>query len=138
MAGAPPVSPLICYEAIFPGRVVDAASRPGWMLNVTNDAWFGRSAGPYQHFAATRLRAVEEGLPLVRVANTGISAIVDGYGRVRSRLGLGREGVIDGPLPAALPLTPFARFGDLATLLLLSLSTAVAYLLRRRRSIPVV
>lgn len=132
VAGAPPVSPLVCYEAIFPGHVVDPAARPGWMLNVTNDAWFGRSAGPYQHFAATRLRAVEEGLPLVRVANTGISAIVDGYGRVRAHLGLGREGVIDGPLPVALPPTPFARLGDLATLLLLLSSTALAYLLRRR------
>ncbi len=130
--GAPAVSPLVCYEAIFPGHVVDPTNRPGWMLNVTNDAWFGRSAGPYQHFAATRLRAVEEGLPLVRVANTGISAIVDGYGRVRARLGLGQEGVIDGPLPAALAPTLFARWGNLATLLLLLSSTSLAYLLRRR------
>ena len=130
--GAPSVSPLICYEAIFPGHVVDSANRPGWMLNVTNDAWFGRSAGPYQHFAATRMRAVEEGLPLVRVANTGISAIVDGYGRMRARLGLGQEGVVDGPLPAGLSPPPFARWGNLATLLLLLSSTFLAYVLRRR------
>lgn len=111
VAGLPPFSPLICYEAIFPGAVIDRADRPGWLLNVTNDAWFGISSGPYQHFASARMRAVEEGLPLVRAANTGISAVVDGYGRIVAQLGLGLGGVLDAPLPPALPPTIFARWG---------------------------
>lgn len=110
--GAPPVSPLICYEAIFPAAVTDPERRPGWLLNVTNDAWFGESAGPHQHFASARVRAVEEGLPLVRSANTGISAVVDPYGRVVGRLGLGQRGVLDAPLPAALPPTLFSQWGN--------------------------
>lgn len=134
--GLPPVSPLICYEVIFPGAVVAPGRRPGWLLNLTNDAWFGLSSGPYQHFAAARLRAVEEGLPLVRVANNGITAIVDSYGRVRASLGLGREGVVDGELPTALPAPPpYGRFGDgmtLAVLLAVAL-VAVAASARRRR-----
>jgi apolipoprotein N-acyltransferase len=113
LAGLPPVGPLICYEAIFPGRVARDDDRPGWLLNVTNDAWFGISSGPYQHFASARMRAVEEGLPLVRVANTGISGVVDAYGRVKARLGLGREGIIDAALPVAIATpTPFARWGN--------------------------
>lgn len=119
--GLPPASPLICYEAIFEGRVVPREGpRPGWLLNLTNDAWYGISPGPYQHFAAARLRAVEEGLPLVRVANNGISAIVDSVGRVRASLALGREGVVDGPLPVALAPTPFARVGTWGTPLALA------------------
>lgn len=119
LPGLPPVSPLICYEVIFPGAVVDAADRPAWMLNLTNDAWYGRTAGPYQHFAISRARAVEEGVPMIRVANTGISGVVDSSGRVIASLGLERGGVIDAGLPQPLVDPPFfARFGDTVSFVL--------------------
>lgn len=106
--GIPPFSPLICYEAIFPGdAVADDAPRPGWLLNITNDAWFGDSAGPYQHLAMARTRAVEEGMPLVRAANTGISVVTDAFGRVRKSLPLGSQGVLDAVLPGAFVDPPF-------------------------------
>ena len=113
LPGLPAFSPLICYEIIFPGRVVDADDRPSWLLNITNDGWFGTSAGPHQHFASARLRAVEEGLPVVRAANTGISGVIDAYGRVVVRLGLDRAGIVDSELPRALTgRTVFSRFGN--------------------------
>ncbi len=121
--GAPDASPLICYEAIFPAEAV-GESRPGWLLNLTNDAWFGNSAGPYQHLAAARLRTIEQGLPMVRAANTGISAVVDPYGRVTGLLPLGARGVLDANLPKARPATLYARYGDL-TFLALLLAVAV-------------
>src|SRR4029077_6702571 len=108
----PPFSALICYEIIFPGAVVDEANRPDWLLNVTNDAWCGFTPGPVQHFAIARTRAVEEGLPLVRDGNNGISAIVNAYGRVDRRLGLDDIGVLDGTLPQKLPPTLYSRIGD--------------------------
>jgi apolipoprotein N-acyltransferase len=125
--GAPPFAPLICYEIVFPGEVVAPGIRPGWMLNLTNDTWFGDTPGPYQHFLQGRVRAVEEGLPLVRAANSGISGIVDAYGRIAGELGLDRTGVVDGIIPPAAPLTPYARFGDwiFAILLLCCLTLPV-------------
>ncbi len=101
--GAPAMTPLICYEVIFPHAVTDPdAPRPGWFVNVTDDSWFGPWAGPAQHFLTARVRAIEEGLPIVRDANTGISAVIDGNGRVRNMLGLNRLGVVDSALPAQL------------------------------------
>ena len=123
--GLPPFSPLICYEIIFPGRVVGSGKRPRWLLNVTNDGWFGDSAGPYQHLAAARMRAVEEGLPVVRAANSGISAVIDPFGRVVQRLGLGRAGVVEAALPEPLPEpTVFARLGHLPLTAVLALAGA--------------
>ena len=128
----PRVAPIICYEAIFSGEVmpIDASlHRPGLLLNVTNDGWFGRTSGPYQHFSQARLRAIEEGLPLVRAANSGISAIVDPYGRVLGSLPLGVADVLDGPLPEPLPPPFFAQHpawpfpAILGVLLLATLST---------------
>ncbi len=110
IAGLPPFGPLICYEAIFSGRIV-RGKRPDWLVNITNDAWFGDTAGPRQHLAAARLRAVEEGLPLLRAANTGISAAFTARGRPDGRLGWGRRGLLMVRLPGALPPTLYARFG---------------------------
>ena len=110
--------PLICYEVIFPGDAVPKGERPGWLLNVTNDAWFGISSGPFQHFQQARVRAIEEGLPLVRAANDGISAVIDPLGRVIGSLPLGTEGVMDASLPRPLAATVYARLGDLVTMLL--------------------
>jgi apolipoprotein N-acyltransferase len=112
LPGLPAFAPLVCYEAIFPGGVIDENNRPAWILNVTNDAWYGRSSGPYQHFAIARTRAVEEGLPLVRVANNGISAVVDPVGRVLARTNLDAIGYVDSALPARVPRTPYARAGN--------------------------
>jgi apolipoprotein N-acyltransferase len=128
---APSFLPLICYEIIFPGQAVPGGERAGWMLNLTNDGWFGSSAGPYQHFQQARLRAIEEGLPLVRAANTGISAVVDPLGRVISALPLGTEGILDARLPRALPPTLFARVGDGPAGLMVA--GAFLLVLRRRR-----
>jgi apolipoprotein N-acyltransferase len=133
LPGLPAVSPLICYEVIFPARVADRNRRPRWLLNITNDGWYGQSPGPYQHFASARLRAVEEGLPLVRVANTGISAIVDPYGRVLDELPLGAQGLIDGPLPLALAgPTPYGRFGNTVVFVMIALVAAAGLAIGRR------
>ncbi|MBF0166383.1 MAG: apolipoprotein N-acyltransferase [Alphaproteobacteria bacterium] len=102
LPGLPPVGPLICYEVIFPQAVTDSKNRPEWLLNLTNDGWYGMSTGPYQHFASARMRAIEEGLPLVRVANSGISGIIDPWGRVTASLGLSESGIVDADLPKAL------------------------------------
>ncbi|MGH6895260.1 MAG: apolipoprotein N-acyltransferase [Geminicoccaceae bacterium] len=139
LPGLPPFSPLICYEAIFSGGVVDPGARPDWLLNITNDAWFGRSSGPYQHFAMARMRAIEEGLPLVRSANTGISAVVDPWGRIQAELGLGETGVLDAALPRPLPgATPFARTGPVIVAVPAAMLALGALLLevRRRRGAP--
>ena len=115
--GAPPVGPLICYEVIFPNAVT-GDPRPSWLVNMTDDSWFGPNAGPMQHLLIARVRAIEEGLPIVRAANSGISAVIDAYGRVQARLDLGLRGNLDSDLPVALPPTPFARFGNVIMLAL--------------------
>jgi apolipoprotein N-acyltransferase len=129
--GLPPVGPLICYEAIFPGQVVNRADRPDWLVNITNDAWFGNSTGPRQHLAAARLRAVEEGLPLLRAANTGISAGFDPRGHELGRLGMNQAATLTLFLPPALPATPFARFGLIIPAFLAAAFLGLAFLGRR-------
>lgn len=113
--GLPPFMPLICYEAIFPveiGDVLSGAARPDWLLNLTDDAWFGTTPGPWQHYAQARLRAIELGLPLARVANSGVSGVVDGLGREIAATPLGVERVLDAPLPKPLRPTWQSRFGS--------------------------
>ncbi len=130
--GAPPALPLICYEAIFPGEVMPPGGRPGWIVNVTNDGWFGISTGPYQHFQQARVTAIELGLPLARAANTGISAVVDPVGRVIDSLPLGTEGVLDAPLPRAIGAPIYARFGDALAYIMIAI--AFVAVMRRRRA----
>jgi apolipoprotein N-acyltransferase len=121
--------PLICYEAVFPNEVNAAPERADWILQITNDAWFGVWTGPFQHAAQARLRAVEQGLPLVRVANTGLTEVVNARGRVVAELPFGTIGALDAVLPGALSATPYARFGDMPVLLLLA---GLAFLTLRR------
>ena len=130
--GLPPVSVLVCYEGIFPEFAVDTNNRPEWLLNVTNDAWFGMSSGPYQHFEMARMRAAEQGLPLVRVANTGITAYIDEYGRIGQQLSLGSKGILDVVLrKSQLHGTTYARYGEFFVLITMCFSMALAAYYRR-------
>jgi apolipoprotein N-acyltransferase len=121
LAGLPTVQPLICYESLFPGLAADGPGRPAWIVNVSNDAWFGPTSGPRQHLNLAGYRAIEQGLPIVRATPTGVSAVVDPYGRIRreQRLEPGESGVIDAALPAPAPPTFYSRFGDLLFWLLM-------------------
>ncbi len=134
LPGLPPVMALICYEAIFPEEALPSGlppgTEPGFIINVTNDAWFGRTAGPYQHMAQARLLTIEQGLPMLRDANTGISAIIDPYGRVLQNLGLQQEGVIDGALPEKIAAPAFARAPFLAGILAWVVALCAALALR--------
>jgi apolipoprotein N-acyltransferase len=129
--GAASVLPLICYEVIFPGELFPremrtSEQRPGWIVNVTNDGWFGNSTGPYQHLQQARVTAIEEGLPLARAANTGISAMVDPVGRIVGSLPLDKEGVLDAPLPRSISAPVYARFGDASAGVLILIAFGIA------------
>jgi apolipoprotein N-acyltransferase len=134
LPGLPPVMALICYEAIFPEEALPndlpPGTEPGFIINVTNDAWFGRTAGPYQHMAQARLLAIEEGLPMLRDANTGVSAVVDPYGRVLHQLGLGQEGVVDSALPQRIAAPPFSRAPFMAGILAWVVTLCASLVLR--------
>ena len=134
--GLPSFSPLICYEVIFPDAVTDKNDRPEWLLNLTNDAWFGLSAGPYQHLMAARFRSVEQGMPLVRVANTGITVATDAYGQILGQIDLGEQGIVDVDLAAALKTLPlYARFGNAVPGVLVVLFLGLGLLLGRDKAI---
>lgn len=126
------VLPLICYEAVFP-QDLRGTERPAWLLQITNDAWFGTFSGPFQHAAQSRLRAIEQGLPLARAANTGVTEMIDARGRITAALPFGTQGFLDVALPGALPAPPYARWGEIPALLLLA---ALALLALRRQSSP--
>jgi apolipoprotein N-acyltransferase len=131
LPGAPSVGPLICYEILFPSAVVGRI-RPGWFINVTDDSWFGPSSGPYQHLLTARVRAIEEGIPVVRAANTGISAVIDPFGRTIATLPLDQMGVLDAPLPRSLASTLYVRLGDLAFWVFVVTGGAVGWVLRQK------
>jgi apolipoprotein N-acyltransferase len=131
--GAPDMLPLICYEVIFPGEAVPKGERPGWLLNVTNDAWFGISSGPYQHFQQAKVRAIEEGLPMVRASNNGNSAVIDPLGRVVGALPLGAEGVLDSALPRAAEITIYTRIGDSLFFAIAGVTLFASFALRLRK-----
>lgn len=133
--GLGPIRPLICYEGIFSEEVGGTEARPRAMILVTNDAWFGKAAGPYQHLAQAQLRAIEQGLPMVRVANTGVSAMIDARGRITGALALNEAGYIDLPLPSALPPTLYARLSDWPTFALLIILLSVPTIGRRQKSL---
>jgi len=128
--------PLICYEAVFPQFINAAPERPDFLMQITNDAWFGALSGPYQHLAQARLRAIEQGLPMVRVANTGVSAMIDPLGRITAQIPLGQAGWLDAPLPEPLPPTFYARTGEGPMLLLIPglFILAAGWHLRARRT----
>ncbi len=121
----PPFGPLICYELIFPGKVSVPGQRPDWLMTMTDDSWFGPWTGPYQHLGIAKVRAAEEGLAVVRAANTGVSAVIDPYGRITGSLGLDRTGVLDAELPRPLPRTLYSIAGDVIFLLMLLAATTV-------------
>jgi apolipoprotein N-acyltransferase len=127
--GLPAFLPLICYEAIFPGSLEAPEGRADWLVQVTNDAWFGEASGPYQHLAQARARAIEQGLPLARAANTGVSAMIDPFGRIVASLGLGESGIIDTLLPRALQPTPYVLLGDYLAIVVSSVTLGLTVLL---------
>lgn len=132
VAGIPPFLPLICYEAIFPQHMHAGGPRVDWLVHITNDAWFGAISGPYQHLIQARFRAIEQGLPVARAANTGVSAIIDPRGRVTQSVPLGIYGFFDAPLPAPVAQPLYARMGDLPIAVFLFVLGLVVFRVRQR------
>ena len=124
--------PLICYEVVFPQDVGGAGQRPGYLLQITNDAWFGTNSGPYQHLAQARMRAIEQGLPMIRVANTGVSAMIDPWGRITAAIPLGKAGFVDAILPSPRDPTVYARTGDAPVIVLLLIAAFGLFSLQSR------
>lgn len=134
LPGYPPLGALICYEVIFPGEIVNPAKRPQWIINLTNDGWYGDSAGPRQHFVSTRLRAIEEGITIVRAANTGISAVISPYGTLLGQLSLNQAAILDEKLPKTLQVvTTYGKIGNLFTLTWCFFNLLLAFFLSARK-----
>src|SRR5262249_47217834 len=131
--GAPAMLPLICYEVIFPGEAVPPGERPSWLLNLTNDAWFGISPGPYQHLQQARVLAIQQGLPLVLTPNSAASAVIDPLGRIIQSLPLGSAGTLDSGLPRPIAATIYARICDLWLWLVIVAIFAAALRIRVRK-----
>jgi apolipoprotein N-acyltransferase len=140
LPGLPPAQPLICYESLFPGFTREGAHaaglRPAWIVNISNDAWFGATSGPWQHLNLASYRAIEEGLPMIRATPTGVSAVIDARGRTVARLGQGQAGVIDATLPGAEATTLYSRVGEAPMVVLLIVAAAATGLFKRRNLLP--
>lgn len=132
--GLGPIRPLICYEGIF-AEEVESEQRPRAMILITNDAWFGKGAGPFQHLAQARLRAIEQGLPMVRVANTGVSAMIDSFGQITASIPLNEAGFVDAVLPEARPATVYTQLGDFPVKVLLIIALLSLWLRCRWKSV---
>lgn len=133
LPGLPDLGAAICYEAIFPHQIIDQDNRPQWIVNPTNDGWYGNSFGPYQHFAAARLRAVEEGITVARIANNGISALISPFGTILGRLDLNETGALDVALPALASFaTPYSRYGNNIVLIICTFLLYAAFISRPR------
>ena len=127
----PSLGALICYEVIFPAQVVNSNNKPQWLINLTNDGWYGNSAGPYQHLVTAQMRAVEEGITIVRAANTGISAVINRLGEIKNLLGLNQEGILDAALPQKLEIaTIYGKYSNFLPLILCFLNLALAVLIK--------
>jgi apolipoprotein N-acyltransferase len=127
--------PLICYEAIFPQHIRGVPERPGYMLQITNDAWFGTFSGPFQHLQQAQFRAAEQGLPLIRAANTGVSAVIDANGRIVKSLALGVAGYLDVPMPGARAPTFYARTGDWPVGVIILVTLGALFFARKRNRV---
>ncbi len=133
LAGYPDLGALICYEIIFPHQIVPPLNPPSWVVNITNDGWYGDSAGPYQHLVATRLRAIEEGISIIRVANTGISAIISPYGSVLASIPLNQKAILDAGVPIYTNLsTIYGDNGNIIPLILCLVNLGLAWVFKRK------
>lgn len=131
--GLPSFGGLICYEIIFPHQIINPNERPQWLINLTNDGWYGESAGPYQHLVTTQLRAVEEGISIARVANTGISALISPFGTILGQISLNKSEILDINLPQSTQFsTTYSYYGDITVLITLIFNFILAFYLSSR------
>ena len=131
----PTFGALICYEIIFPAQIIDRSNKPQFLVNLTNDGWYGDSAGPHQHLVSTQLRAIEEGITIIRVANTGISTVISPFGKFSPKLQLNQKGILDVSLPQKLSTdTLYGKYGNLIPLTLCFLNILIAFIIYQKKS----